>query len=312
MLAHKLTKIILYWGILIIAAALLGNTTIASDNGVAAADFLNIGVGARAAAMGGAYSAVADDATASYWNPARLVFIEQKQLAFSHHSWYQDLSYENLAVACAVSDRLTVAGNASYMSYGTIEGYDQYDNPTGQVASTYDLSVGLSAGYSFTDNLACGLTGKMIVLSLAGHEASALASDIGLSYRLNQFDFGLSLVNLGQKIKFEQASENLPAGIRVGASFRSFGSQLLISLEAENQFYGNLSVRNGFEFRYLDRYFLRTGYAFYPDEEGHELGHSLSFGVGALLGPAQFDYTFSPQEKYSSESLHRFSLTLDF
>jgi hypothetical protein len=312
MLAKRLTKILLYWSLLIVVAALLGKATVASDNGAAVADFLNIGVGARAAAFGGAYCSVADDATASYWNPARLVFVDRTQVAFCHYAWYQDLAYDNLAVAYSVSDRLTIAGNASYLSYGTIEGYDQYDNPTGQVASTYDLSAGLSAGYRLTENLACGLTGKLIVLSLAGRGASALASDLGLSYRLNQFDFGLSVVNLGQKITFDRASEDLPTGIRAGVSARSFGSRLLASLEAESRFHGNFSIKNGFEFRHLERYFLRAGYAFCPGEEDYEFGHSLSFGVGAILGPARFDYTFSPQEKYSSENLHMFSLILGF
>ena len=41
-----------------------------SKTGTTAAQFLKIGIGARALAMGGAYSAVSDDATALYWNPA--------------------------------------------------------------------------------------------------------------------------------------------------------------------------------------------------------------------------------------------------
>ncbi len=49
-----------------------------------AAEFLNVGVGARAGAMGGAFSAVADDATASYWNPAGLRLLAGRQVGLMH------------------------------------------------------------------------------------------------------------------------------------------------------------------------------------------------------------------------------------
>ena len=43
-----------------------------SKTGTSAANFLRIGIGARALAMGGAFVAVADDPTAAYWNVAGL------------------------------------------------------------------------------------------------------------------------------------------------------------------------------------------------------------------------------------------------
>ena len=51
-----------------------------SNVGTTAAAFLNIGVGSRANAMGGAFTAMADDATALYWNPAGLANLEMSEL----------------------------------------------------------------------------------------------------------------------------------------------------------------------------------------------------------------------------------------
>ena len=49
-----------------------------------AGEFLYIGAGARSLAMGGAFCAVADDATAGYWNPAGLFRINGQEAQFMH------------------------------------------------------------------------------------------------------------------------------------------------------------------------------------------------------------------------------------
>ena len=55
--------------------------------GISSLQFLKIGVGGRASAMGDAFIAIADDASALYWNPAGLVFAKQNEVMFSHNSW---------------------------------------------------------------------------------------------------------------------------------------------------------------------------------------------------------------------------------
>ncbi len=54
----------------LLVASVEGQTL--SKSGTTAAQFLKIGVGARAIGMGGAFAATADDITAMYWNPAGL------------------------------------------------------------------------------------------------------------------------------------------------------------------------------------------------------------------------------------------------
>ena len=53
------------------------STGYAADEGAHAAEFLSHGVGARALGMGGAFVAIADDATATYWNPAGLTKVKK-------------------------------------------------------------------------------------------------------------------------------------------------------------------------------------------------------------------------------------------
>ena len=309
---QRLFTVLVIWIFLIAVTALLGKTSVASNNGQTAADFLNIGVGARAAAMGGAYTSVSDDATSVYWNPAGLMQLNSSQVVFSHFSWYQDISYEYIAVAYPTMNRWSFGLAASYLNYGSIEGYDINDEPTGDITSTYDLATGISAAYQVNDALSVGLTAKYIVVSLAGLSGAALAADIGARYDLEKVSFGLSAVNLGQNIELDGTSEKLPAAVRVGFAAKPFGPSMIASLEVCNPFYGDLSISNGYELSYQDRYYVRAGYSYMPAQDGREFGQSLSFGVGALMGPAHFDYTFSPDEKSTSESIHRFSIMFDF
>ncbi len=103
MLKRKLYQIIFIILGMIATTALFGNVSVASDNGTAVADFLNIGVGARAASMGGAYTAVVDGPTAAYWNPSGLTLMDRPEIVLSHFSWYQDINYEYLAAGYPVS-----------------------------------------------------------------------------------------------------------------------------------------------------------------------------------------------------------------
>ena len=70
-----------------------------SKTGTSAANFLRIGVGARALSMGGAFVALADDPTAAYWNVAGLAKLERDGVAFTHTDWVAGISHD-FGVAC--------------------------------------------------------------------------------------------------------------------------------------------------------------------------------------------------------------------
>src|SRR5579864_5665137 len=67
-----------------------------NDKGTTTANFLKLGVGARAEAMGEAYTAVADDATALHWNPAGITRVapDGGSIAFMHAPYIESTYYD--------------------------------------------------------------------------------------------------------------------------------------------------------------------------------------------------------------------------
>lgn len=303
-------RLIYLWVLLIVLVALFGDISVAANNaGTTAADFLLIGVGAGAAGMGGAYSAVSQGASAVYWNPAGLAGMERAEVSLSHYSWYQDINLEHGAIAFPISDRLTVAASVTFLDYGVIEGYDINGASTGEITA-YDWTGGLSLGYAFSDAFSFGVTGKFVNEKIAEVSAASAAADFGLKYQSDKFAAALVVANVGQTMKFEQYNEKLPTAGRVALAFKPFSPLFMTSVEVEKRSEGDMIVRHGVQLSFMEQYFLRGGYNYYPNNDLRPFGSGISLGAGIRLSRAALDYAYSTKDSYTSEDLHRFSLTI--
>lgn len=309
---RSLNLIVILWALLIIVVACFGNVTFAATNaGRTAADFLLIGQGARAAALGGAYTAISSGASAAYWNPAGLMSLEEGQISLGHFSWYQDISVEQLSAGMPISDDMAAAISITYIDYGKIEGYDMTGASTGQIAA-YDWSGGLSLGYALNESIALGITAKYVNQRLDDVSASAFAADFGIKYSSSSFNLAAAVSNMGGDLKFDQVSEKLPALARVGVSVMPIAGALETSFEIEKRFQGDIMVRQGVELGFSDQYFLRAGYDYLPAQNGRALATGISLGAGLRFNAAELDYAFTPDDKATSENLHRFTLSFRF
>src|SRR5690606_38294699 len=83
--------------------ALLAAAPASGQSGTAAAEFLNVPVGARATAMGGAFGATASDGTALYLNPAGLGALDGPTATFEYAQWYvgSDFNFASVAAPTA-------------------------------------------------------------------------------------------------------------------------------------------------------------------------------------------------------------------
>ena len=308
MLRKSLRRVILGWLMLMIMAALLGDISLAAtDVGRTSADFLQIGQGARAAGMGGAYTAVSEGAIAAYWNPAGLSNLEGSEISLGHFAWYQDITVEQGSFAFPVADRAVLAASITYVNYGAIEGYDVSGASTGELTA-YDWVGGLSLGYSFNDALSGGITGKFINQKLDTYSASTFAGDFGLKYDFPKFALALAVTNVGGKLTFDQESENLPSALKFGLAVRPLDQALVTSLELEKRFYGDFLIRQGIELGFGGQYYLRTGYDYLPAQDGRALATGMSVGAGVRFDVVELNYAYTPNDKATAEDLHRFSV----
>lgn len=201
---------------------------------------LLIDPGSRAIAMGGSYVAVADDATASYFNPAALVGQTKKKLHFSHTAWLpklaDDLSYEFLAYSQPVQGWGSFGLNVAFFNLGEQRRTGERGEELGAFRS-YDMALSTAYGAQIGTNMSAGIGLKFIYSHLANKGAgieqgdgtgSSFAADLGFLWRpIPSFSLGAALRNLGPKIAYIDAAQAdpLPQHIVVGAAYDVMDTQ---------------------------------------------------------------------------------------
>ena len=222
----------------VLLAALLGTLPGASLHGAAFSpnavgttgqSFLRIGTGARAMAMGGAYSAVADDAGAVYWNPAGLALLQGRSLQMSHVGDQDGVDLENIAFGMK-SGRLGWGGALSYRDVGDIDRTDVNGNSRGvyrprDYAATISLASDLTFASWSDEALAAGVSGKVFKSKIV-EETNGYAFDAGLLGRKEVSEDWVVRAaavaqNLGVRVKFDQESDPLPTTFRLGLALLS-------------------------------------------------------------------------------------------
>ena len=280
--------------------------------------FLKIGVGARGAGMGGAFVAMADDASAVFWNAAGIARIDadKSQLSMNHANWPAELSYDQVGYvfhmkkipgAFAVHARaLTMQPmevTTAFQPFGTGETFD-----AGM------LAAGLTYARSFTDKFSAGLTMNMIHTGLADLSQQTFAIDLGTLYDVGAagMKIGMSIQNIGSTEKFIEREARIPSIFRVGttATLISGADQKLVgSFEFSHPPDNSERVNVGAEYSFHKYLFLRGGYAFNYDTEGLAGGVGFHFPA-SVAGTADLDYSYTDMLDLGAS--HRFSMSFQF
>ena len=195
-----------------------------SDTGTAAMPFLKLGGGARGAALGGAFSAIADDSTSMFYNPAATVFLDRKEFSFSHTMWLEDMSIENIAYVHPISSLMTIMLGASVLSSGSMDNFDEFGN-TGGSFTAMDVAASGGFSYIFTKRLYLGAQLKVFSQSVDAESSMTLGADVGAVLRGDVVRYTFSAMNLGSEMKLGAYSFSLPRTLRGGISrelFRGF------------------------------------------------------------------------------------------
>lgn len=278
------------------------------------AAYLDIGVGARALSMGGAYTALADDVHAVYWNPAGLARLEKREAAASHAELGNSTRHDFLAYAHPTS-RTVFAGAFTYLSQGKLEGRDALGSRTGGFDAS-DAAVAFAAGRR-TDLADLGISVKYLRSHIASAEAQGLAVDAGLKRELaaarGKVVFGAALRNLGPGLKYADQRNDLPLRLALGAAYRlEKGHALAVEFQNSPRGAGSEGGFGG-EYKAHEGVFLRLGYTSKSaavSGSGFDAAHGLTLGVGFDKDRFRLDY--AAQAAGELGNVHRFSLGTRF
>jgi len=300
--------------------------------GSTSAAFLKIGVGARAVAMGGAYTAISGDPYGLFWNPAGLAAVEDKTLVFTHNEYFAGLSQEYMGYNMPGSGIKFLPGRVKNGVLGLSMNYfytgkdlerrsGNYEsdplNPISPVEGkfrAYDLALSLGYGFNYSRDLKLGAALKFIRQSIDSESGSSAALDLGALY---DFDLlgrgvtaGFAVQNLGPGIKFIEKRYPLPLTFKAGLSRRLYAKSLLMAFDISKPIDNYPSAALGLEQQFGGKLFLRTGYRYrqYGNESGGWSGFSMGFGF--VSGRFSFDYALSPFGDLGNT--HRLSAALRF
>lgn len=282
--------------------------------GAETAAYLDIGVGARALAMGGAYTALADDAHAVYWNPAGLARMEKREAAASHAELGNSTRHDFLTYAHPTSQAV-LAGAFTYLSQGKIEGRDAQGSRTGGFDAS-DAVVAFAAGRK-SDMADLGVSVKYLRSHIASAEAQGLAIDTGLKREVTvahgKVMLGAALRNLGPGLKYADQRNDLPLRLALGAAYR-FEKGHALAVEFQNGPRGAGSEGGiGGEYKAHEDVFLRLGYTSKSAAvagSGFNAARGLTLGVGFNMNRFRLDY--AAQAAGELGNVHRFSLGTRF
>lgn len=274
------------------------------------ASFLNIGVGARALGMGGAYTALADDANALYWNPAGLSKLEKREFTASHAEMFESTRLDFLAYAHPTSQG-TFAAGLTYLSQGKIEGRDSMGRPT----AGYDASdAAVTGAYARKLELAeVGAAVKYVRSHIGSVEAQSVAVDVGAKRALGGLTIGAALRNLGPGLKYDNERNDLPLRLAAGAAYKFAGGHA-VAAEAVNGPRGaGTDASFGGEYQAIKSVYLRAGYttqSAVTGGTGFDAARGMTFGLGLRNEKWSMDYAILPTGELGRS--HRFSLGARF
>lgn len=276
-------------------AAVSAASVSAAGVGTTGAQFLKVGIGARPLAMGGAFSALADDANAINWNPGALGPQSRRSASLSYGSLFDDTKQGFVGYAHPLGDGMgTLAGGVSYL---TVSNIPKRSADTETADATFGhLDFVVSGAYGRTtavEGLSVGGALKYMRESIDSYNASAVAIDAGALYKTSVagLSAGGSIRNLGTKL----GPDPLPTTLKAGAAYRMFKDTLVAAadldwLAADRR----AQFGMGLEYWAHKAVALRAGYQLgrWQDHLGGLNGCSFGFGVSAER--LRFDYAFLP------------------
>ncbi|GBR75877.1 hypothetical protein NO2_0508 [Candidatus Termititenax persephonae] len=295
----------------ILASIILVNSLGAAVNGpgTTAANYLKIGLGAKAVALGENFTAGSEDTSSIYWNTAGLSSIKNARVDFMQLNWLAGISAKTIFGAAPLTEKDTLGVYLMMLDtpQDTVttfapDGSNSYHKTDDKFKSAISvLNLAYSRVISTALNVGLGL--KIISEDLAGEQAGGAALDAGIIYKdlLPSLTLGASLQNLG--LKQLRQDEEYPTQLSLGASYALSVFRNRLNLLADVKIPNDNDLRFGVG----AEYWLGN---FFAGRAGYNTFSKFSLGLGVALSSLAADYAYVPMGDLGVT--HRISLGYTF
>ena len=296
--------------------------------------WLSIPIGARGTAMGSAFTAVTNNASSVFWNPAGLAFAEGGHVFLSQNRWIADINVNAGALSYDAGNVGVFGVSIVSMDWGTFHGTQRATNESGYIETgdftPKDWAVGVAYARRVSDQFSFGghiryvheflgetLEGNMDNPNTFRGEMDIFAFDFGTQYYtgIKDLRFGMSIQNFSPEKRYRSEWFSLPLTYRFGVAMNiaqifmeESAHALTISMDALHPRDFGERLHFGGEYTFNQLVFLRVGYKTNYDEEDISFGAGLKLKVNDLA--FAFDYGFLRFQHF--DSVHMFSFDFKF
>lgn len=271
---------------------------------------LRLGAGARSIGLGGAFTAIADDATATVWNPAGLGSAADLSLNFSTQQLDLDRSHNFIALTKALGSAGSIGLAVTNAGVSDIPQYTkngEYGGEFDYSTNAYSLSYGIGFG-----NFGIGLTGRMLADNFGAEGVESASGfggvDVGLMGHALHIDIGEEKVptfHYGIVAKYLGASlgdDTVPMVINLGVAYNLYMGNVVtlaadIEQESVNLDESATSLRLGAEYTIVT--YKSTALSIRGGVRASRDTQNLFGGFGVNIGGLQIDYAI--QDGMASE-----------
>lgn len=279
----------------VVFALLPAGVAWAEQDPVGTAAMMDIGVGARALGMGGAFIAVADDASAFYYNPAGLAFVEGHHVTSLYTSQYGAVNYMAFGYA-----QKSIGAGALLLDASSIESTDEFANVTGYFGMREYTAVA-AYGAEVLPRLGVGGSVKYYSQTLPDNAGSGFTGDIGLVYDTGMVKVGAVARNVVGGVRYSSGSDDaFDRSWGVGVSAKPIEGLLLA---ADAVVKGDYELRAGAEYM-IGHVAVRGGCSWGAGQT------SLTAGLGVRFSGFSADYAYQAHNVLPDS--HRLSLSIAF
>jgi hypothetical protein len=288
-----------------------------SARGITTGDFLNLDINPRVIALGGAQTALCDDASAIHSNPAGLIEIPKFSAMLSQSNYVADIKYNFLSYAQRLSYDKVIAVSGLITDLGTIKRTDIDQNLLGNFSPKDTvISIAYSKGITeFSDkdtDVSMGVVYKYISSKIY-ETAKATAFDLGIKvFKFTYIPYKLSFTmqNLGSGLRYDQESVKLPFKIKMGGAIYPFSSLMFATdlvIPNNDNFYINFGGELNLKISDDTSFALRGGL---NSQKARNDLEGFAFGFGINIKFLSIDYSFSPMQDLGNTSFISLSFNL--